>query len=61
MCGNLHLPFFKPDTEFGNILTNEVDIAITYDGLDWMHRLVKLSTKHEPGYDIQVFRKQPDE
>ena len=51
---NLHLPFFKPDTEFGNILTNEVDIAITYDGLDWMHRLVKLSTKHEPGYDIQV-------
>lgn len=51
---NLHIPFFKSDTQFDNIVTNEVDIAITYDGLDWMHRLVKLSTKHEPGYDIQM-------
>lgn len=50
----LHVPFFKSDTQFDNIITNEVDIAITYDGLDWMHRLVKLSTKHEPGYDIQI-------
>lgn len=51
---NLHIPFFKSDTQFDNIVTNEVDIAITYDGLDWMHRLVKLSTKHEPGYNIQI-------
>ncbi len=51
---NLHIPFFKSDTQFDNIVTSEVDIAITYDGLDWMHRLVKLSTKHEPGYDIQI-------
>lgn len=51
---NIHIPFFKSDTQFDNIVANEVDIAITYDGLDWVHRLVRLSTKHESGYDIQI-------
>ena len=51
---NLHLPYFQSDTKFDNIISNKIDIAITYDGLDWMHRLVNLSTKHEPGYDIQI-------
>lgn len=50
----LNLPYFHPDTKFDNIVTKKVDIAITYDGLDWMHRLINLSTKHEPGYDIQI-------
>ena len=50
----LHLPYFHPDTKFDNIISNKIDIAITYDGLDWMHRLVNLSTKHEPGYDVQI-------
>lgn len=50
----LQLPYFHPDTQFNNIVSNEIDIAITYDGLDWMHRLVNVSTKHEPGYDIQI-------
>ena len=35
-------------------MSNTIDIAVTYDGLDWMHRSVKLLTKHEPGYDIEV-------
>lgn len=50
----LHLPYFKPDTKFDNIISNKIDIAITYDGLDWMHRLINLSTKHEPGYDVEI-------
>lgn len=50
----LHLPYFKPDIQFDNIVSSDVDIAITYDGLDWMHRAVKMSTKHEPGYDIGI-------
>ena len=51
---NLHLPYFHPDTKFYNVISSKIDIAITYDGLDWMHRLVNLSTKHEPGYDVQI-------
>ena len=51
---NLHLPYFQSDTKFDNIISNKIDIAITYDGLDWMHRLVNLSTKHEPGYDVKI-------
>ena len=50
----LHLPYFQSDTKFDNIVSNTIDIAVTYDGLDWMHRSVKLLTKHEPGYDIEV-------
>lgn len=50
----IHLPYFQPDTQFDNIVSNDIDIAITYDGLEWMHRTVKLTTKHEPGYDISI-------
>ncbi len=50
----IHLPYFQPDTQFDNIISNNIDIAITYDGLEWMHRTVKLTTKHEPGYDINI-------
>ena len=50
----IHLPYFQPDTKFDNIVSNNIDIAITYDGLEWMHRTVKLTTKHEPGYDISI-------
>lgn len=50
----LHIPYFQSDTKFDNIISNKIDIAITYDGLDWMHRWVNLSTKHEPGYDVQI-------
>lgn len=54
----LHLPYFHADTKFDNIISNKVDIAITYDGLDWMHRMVSLSTKHEPGYNVQIAGKE---
>ncbi len=50
----IHLPYFQPDTQFNNIISNNIDIAITYDGLEWIHRTVKLATKHEPGYDISI-------
>lgn len=50
----IHLPYFQPDTQFDNIVSNGIDIAITYDGLEWMHRTVKLMTKHAPGYDISI-------
>ena len=50
----IHLPYFQPDTQFDHIVSNNIDIAITYDGLEWMHRTVKLATKHEPGYDISI-------
>lgn len=50
----IHLPYFQPDTQFDNIVSNNIDIAITYDGLEWMHRTVKLTTKHEPGYNISI-------
>lgn len=50
----LHLPYFHPDTKYDNIISKKIDIAITYDGLDWMHREINLSTKHEPGYVVQI-------
>ena len=50
----IHLPYFKSDTQFDNIVSNNVDIAVTYDGLEWMHCTVKLTTKHEPGFDISI-------
>lgn len=50
----IHLPYFQSDTEFNNVISNSIDIAITYDGLEWMHRTVKIMTKHEPGYDISI-------
>ncbi|WP_106830244.1 WG repeat-containing protein [Parabacteroides pacaensis] len=50
----LHLPYFHADTKYDNVVSKETDIAITYDGLDWMHRLITLSSKHEQGYKIHV-------
>lgn len=50
----MHIPFFKADTRFGNTVSSKVDVAVTYDGLDWMHRMIELSTRHEPGYAVSV-------
>lgn len=50
----MHLPFFLADTKFDNTVTSKVDVAVTYDGLDWMHRMIELSTKHEAGYTISI-------
>lgn len=50
----MHLPFFLADTKFDNTVTSKVDVAVTYDGLDWMHRMVELSTKHEAGYTVSI-------
>lgn len=51
---NLYLPYFQSDTVYHNVISRTVDIAITYDGLDWMHRMVRLSSRHEPGYKITI-------
>lgn len=50
----MHLPFFLEDTKFDNTITSKVDVAVTYDGLDWMHRMIELSTKHESGYTVSI-------
>lgn len=50
----MHLPFFLADTKFDNVVTSKVDVAVTYDGLDWMHRMIELATKHEAGYTVSV-------
>ncbi len=50
----MHLPFFLADTKFDNTVTSKVDVAVTYDGLDWMHRMIELSTKHEAGYTVSI-------
>lgn len=50
----LLLPYFLADIEYDNIVSKQVDIAITYDGLDWMHRMLTLESKHEKGYKVSV-------
>lgn len=50
----MHLPFFLAATKFDNTVTSKVDVAVTYDGLDWMHRMIELSTKHEAGYTVSI-------
>lgn len=55
----MHLPFFLADTKFDNTVTSKVDVAVTYDGLDWMHRMIELATRHEAGYTVSI--SGPDE
>ncbi len=50
----LYLPYFCADTKFENTVSKEIDIAITYDGLDWMHRKVMLSSKHKEGFEVSI-------
>lgn len=48
----LHLPYFMPDVRFNNQVTKAIDIAVTYDGLDWMHRQINVTSLHEAGYEV---------
>lgn len=50
----LYIPYFQADVSFGNVITKNIDIAITYDGLEWMHRMITLSSKHETGYNVRI-------
>ena len=50
----LNLPYFYADTKFGNVVSNDIDVAITYDGLEWMHRRITISSKHESGFNVQL-------
>lgn len=50
----LQMPYFKSSDSYGNEASETVDIAITYDGLDWMHQFVKVKSLHQPGYDVTL-------
>ncbi len=51
---NLYIPYFKADTQFNNIISPKIKLLFVYDDLEWLHKTLKLSTKHEPGYDIFI-------
>lgn len=48
----LRMPYFKPANEFDKEVSDIVDIAITYDGLDWMHQSVNVKSVHQQGFDV---------
>lgn len=48
----LRMPYFRPSESYDVETTESVDIAITYDGLDWMHQFVDVTSRHQPGYDV---------
>lgn len=50
----LCLPYFHADTQYGREVTEKVDVAITYDGLDWMHKTVELTSRHECGFNVSL-------
>lgn len=50
----LRMPYFKKADSYGNETSEIVDIAITYDGLDWMHQFVEVKSEHRPGYDVTL-------
>lgn len=50
----LFLPYFSPDGDYDNIISKDVLISFTYDGMDWMHRTLTIKSKHEKGYDINI-------
>lgn len=50
----LRMPYFKACDVVDSISAEAVDIAFTYDGLDWMHHMVVLESLHKNGYDVSV-------
>lgn len=50
----LCLPYFHADTQYGREMTEKVDVAITYDGLDWMHKTIELTSRHECGFQVSL-------
>ena len=50
----LRMPYFKQSDSYGNEETETVDIAITYDGLDWMHQFIEVKSRHESGYKVSL-------
>ena len=50
----LRMPYFKSADSYDNEITETVDIAITYDGLDWIHQSVDVKSNHAPGYEVAL-------
>lgn len=50
----LRMPYFKSSESFDKEASESVDIAITYDGLDWLHQYVEVKSLHRPGYNIAL-------
>lgn len=50
----LRMPYFKSSDAYDKTETETVDIAITYDGLDWIHQYVDVASQHSPGYEVAL-------
>lgn len=50
----MFLPYFQEDSVFDHTIEKELDIAITYDGLDWMHNKFIIKSKHKEGYSVKL-------
>lgn len=50
----LRMPYFAASEEYGVIRSENIDIAITYDGLDWMHQFVDVKSVHQPAFEISL-------
>lgn len=50
----LRMPYFKAADSYDNETVETVDIAITYDGLDWMHQFVEVGSRHMPDYAVSI-------
>lgn len=50
----LLLPYFSPDNEYDNIISKEALISFTYDGMDWMHQVLTIKSRHEYGYNVGI-------
>lgn len=43
----LRIPYYKPNSNPDEPVREDVDIAFTYDGLDWMHHTLVLESVHQ--------------
>lgn len=50
----LRMPYFKSAVEYDKEVSENIDIALTYDGYDWIHQLVNIKSLHRPGYKVTV-------
>ena len=50
----LRMPYFKSADIFDNECSETVDIAITYDGLDWLHQSVNVKSIHQSGFNVSL-------
>lgn len=50
----LRMPYFRASESYDSIVSETVDIAITYDGLDWLHQFVEVKSMHAPGYNVSL-------